>query len=73
MGSCIHEVNYDTVKNTVAVYRVYKTFIFCVFSTSFHSVPVEELSLQVSGLASHHVACIHKVVQSPTDSPYTVG
>ena len=38
MGNCIHGVNYDAVKNTVAVCRVYKTFIlfFSVFSTSFH-------------------------------------
>ena len=38
MGNCIHGVNYDAVKNTVAVYGVYKTFIlfFSVFSTSFH-------------------------------------
>ena len=28
MGNCIHGVNYDAVKNTVAVYRVYKTYLF---------------------------------------------
>ena len=33
ISSCIHGVNYDTVKNTVAVYRVYKTY-FCSFPFS---------------------------------------
>ena len=34
MGNCIHGVNYDAVKNTVAVYRVYKTYLFCSFPFS---------------------------------------
>ena len=34
MDNCIHGVNYDTVKNTVAVYRVYKTYLFCSFPFS---------------------------------------
>ena len=34
MGNCIHGVNYDVVKNTVAVYRLYKTYLFCSFPFS---------------------------------------
>ena len=34
MGNCIHGVNYDAVKNTVVVYRVYKTYLFCSFPFS---------------------------------------
>ena len=61
MGNIIHGVNYDAVKNT-AVEQQYTLYtcnsslrlfirLFSVFLTSsFHSVPVEERSLQVSGL-----------------------
>ena len=31
MGNCIHGVNYDAVKNTIAVY---KTYLFCSFPFS---------------------------------------
>ena len=48
MGNCIHGVIYDEVKNTVAVYRVYKTFIlfFSVFSTSFHCMGQNKVVLR---------------------------
>ena len=54
MGNIIHGVNYDAVKNTVVeqqytVYTSNSVWFFSVFLT--HSVPVEERSLQVSGLA----------------------
>ena len=60
MGNIIHGVNYDVVKNTVVEqqYTVYpsnsslRIRFFSVFLTSsFNSVPVEERSLHVSGLA----------------------
>ena len=38
MGNCIHKVDYDAVKNTVAVYRVYKTYLSFPFSRLLFTV-----------------------------------